>query len=123
MPGTEPGAWDTFSARNIGLQVNRRMAQNFDRDAQQMRKRTTQALERILGLKTSSWPPLDRVAFENFALVLTLVPEARNWTRPEKIGLVQIIRAKANHDRDALPPSDPATCPTKKALLKIGQQQ
>jgi hypothetical protein len=123
MPGTEPGAWDTFSARNIGLQVNRRMAQNFDGDAQQMRKRATKVLERILGLRTSSWPPLDRVAFENFALVLTRAPEVRNWTREEKTGLVQIIRAKANRDEMRYLHLTQEHAQLRKTLLKIVRQQ
>jgi hypothetical protein len=123
MPRTEPGAWDTFSARNIGLQVNRRMAQNFDGDAQQMRKQATQTLETILGVRISRWPPLDQVAFENFALVLTRAPEVRNWTRQEKTGLVQIIRAKANRDEMRYLHLTQQHAQLRKTLLKIGRQQ
>ena len=93
LPGSEIGAWDKFSTRNIGLKVNRQMARNFGGDAGRMREDSKRALERILG--TRSWTPLEKVAFENFALVLTEVENLRAWTKKEKKDLLEIIRAKA----------------------------
>jgi hypothetical protein len=98
LPGSEVGAWDTFSTRNIGLRVNRRMALDFGGDAGLMRDRSRRALERVLGASTSSWMPLEKAAFENFAFVLTQVPGLHAWTREEKEDLVRIIRAKAKPD-------------------------
>src|SRR5664280_3183932 len=49
MPGSEVGAWDKFSTRNIGLRVNRRMARDFGGDAVLMREHSRRALERMLG--------------------------------------------------------------------------
>ncbi len=63
-----------------------------------MREQSKRALERILGVSTSSWTPLEKAAFENFALVLADVPELPKWTREEKEDLVRIIRAKAKPD-------------------------
>jgi hypothetical protein len=98
MPGSEAGAWDRFSTRNIGLRVNRRMARDFGGDAGLMREHSRRALERILNVSTSSWTPLEKAAFENFALVLAHVPGLGAWTREEKEDLLQIIRAKAKPD-------------------------
>jgi hypothetical protein len=98
LPGSEVGAWDRFSTRNIGLRVNRRMARDFGGDAVLMREHSRRALERTLGVSTSSWTPLEKAAFENFALVLADVPGVRAWTREEKQDLVRIIRAKAKPD-------------------------
>ena len=103
LPGSEVGAWDTFSTRNIGLRVNRRMAQEFGGDAVRMRQHARQKLERSLGLKSDavgkpSWTLLEKAAFDNLALLLTRTPEVRSWTRKEKDDLVQIIRAKAKPD-------------------------
>jgi len=103
LPGSEVGAWDTFSTRNIGLRVNRRMARDFGGDAGLMRDHSTRALERILfprsgGASTSSWTSLEKAAFENFALVLAQVPGLHAWTREEKEALLRIIRAKAKPD-------------------------
>ena len=98
LPGTEVGAWDRFSTRNIGLRVNRRMARDFGGDAALMRERSRRALERALGLSTVSWRALDKIAFDNFALALADVPGMRAWTREEKESLIRIIRAKAKPD-------------------------
>jgi hypothetical protein len=98
LPGSEVGAWDRFSTRNIGLRVNRRMARDFGGDASLMRERARRALERGLGVRTSSWSPLEKAAFEDFAFVLADIPELRAWTREEKEDLVRIIRAKAKPD-------------------------
>ncbi len=103
LPRSEVGAWDKFSTRNIGLRVNRRMARDFGGDAVLMREHSRRALERILfpksgGVSTSSWTPLEKAAFENFALVLADVPGLHAWTREEKEDLVRIIRAKGKRD-------------------------
>ena len=104
IPGSEVGAWDKFSTRNIGLRVNRRMARDFSGDAVLMREHSRRALERILfarssGVSTSSWTPLEKAAFENFALGAgRLCRRLRAWTREEKEDLVRIIRAKAKRD-------------------------
>jgi hypothetical protein len=103
LSGSDVGAWDKFSTRNIGLRVNRRMARDFDGDAVLMREHSRRGLERILfpkssGGSTSSWTPLEKAAFENFALVLADMRRGRAWTREEKEDLVRVIRAKAKRD-------------------------
>jgi hypothetical protein len=103
LPGSEllrneVGAWDRFSTRNIGLRVNRQMAREFGGDVKRMRDHSRRALERILAVSASSWTPLEKTAFDNFALVLADVPGLRAWTREEKEDLIRIIRAKAKPD-------------------------
>jgi hypothetical protein len=98
LPGSEVRAWDRFSTRNIGLRVNRRMARDFGGDAGHKREHSRRALERLLSVSTSSWTPLEKAAFENFALVLADEPGLHAWTREEKEDLVRIIRAKAKPD-------------------------
>jgi hypothetical protein len=98
LPGAEVGAWDRFSTRNLGLHVNQRMARDFGGDADLMREHARRALERDLGVSTPNWKPLEKAAFDNFALVLSQPPGLRAWTKEEKAGLVQVIRAKAKPD-------------------------
>ena len=103
FPGSDVGAWDKFSTRNIGLRVNRLMALDFGGDAVFMREHSRRGLERILfpknsGVGTSSWTPLEKAAFENFALVLADMRRWRAWTREDKEDLVRVIRAKAKRD-------------------------
>jgi len=98
LPSSEVGAWDSFSTRNIGLRVNRRMAREFQGDSNPMRKESVRSVARILGVDTSLWPPRERVSFENLAVVLALVPDLRAWRREEKEALVRIIRSKSKAD-------------------------
>jgi hypothetical protein len=120
LPGSEIGAWDRFSTRNIGLRVNRRMARDFAGDAGLMREKSKRATERILNVSTSSWTPLEKAAFENFALVLADAPELRAWTREEKDGLVRIIRAKAKSDEMLYLHLTQRHARLRRALLKLG---
>jgi len=98
MPGSKVGAWDRFSTRNIGLRVNERMAREFGGDASRMREVCSCSVARILGVNPSSWTALKQASFENFAPVLTEIPDLSSWTLDEKQALVQIIRAKSKPD-------------------------
>ncbi len=92
------GVWDKFSVRNLGLAVQRLMAEEFDGDPDKMRRVGTGELASILQVNPASWNAVERSAFENFALVLTLLPELKSWTRSEKQRLVQVILAKVRGD-------------------------
>src|SRR4029077_1921892 len=125
LPGSEVGAWDKFSTRNIGLRVNQRMARDFGGDVVFMRERSRRSLERILfpkssGISTSSWTPLEKAVFENFALVLANMRRWRAWTREEKEALVRVIRAKAKRDEMLYLHLTQRHERLRKALLRIG---
>jgi len=98
LPEGEEGAWDRFSTRNIGLRVNRRMGEKFDGDVQRFRKVSTERLARILGGKIPPADSLSRTSFENFGLVLSLVPKLQDWSSPEKQGVLEIIRARSGRE-------------------------
>ena len=49
LPEAERGVWDKFSMRNVGLAVQKRMARDFDGDAEAMRKAAAERLTRIIG--------------------------------------------------------------------------
>jgi hypothetical protein len=98
LPGSEVGAWDSFSPRNIGLRVNRRMAREFQGDSSRMRKESVRSVARILGIDTSQWTASERATFENFAVLMALVPSLQSWKRDEKDALVRIIRSKSKAD-------------------------
>jgi hypothetical protein len=94
LPGSEVGVWDRFSTRNIGLRVNRRMAKEFQGDSVRIRKESARSVSRRLKVDASSWNKSEKMSFENFALVLALIPNLSSWKREEKDALVEIIRAK-----------------------------
>jgi hypothetical protein len=98
LPGSQVGAWDSFSTRNIGLRVNRRMAREFQGDSGRLRKESVRSVARILGIDTSQWTASGRATFENLALLLALLPSLQSWKRDEKNALVRIIRSKSKAD-------------------------
>lgn len=120
LPGSDVGAWDKFSTRNVGLRVNWRMARDFGGDAVLMREHSRRALETLLGVSTSSWTPLEKAAFDNFALVLADVPGLHAWAREEKQDLVRIIRAKCKRDEMLYLHLTQRHRPLRKALLTLG---
>ena len=98
LPGTEARAWDTFSTRNVGLRVNRRMARHFAGDAARMRAHARRKLDQILGVKIEklNYRKEDQSVFDNFALVLADEPTLPKWSQQEREDLLQIIRAKSH---------------------------
>ena len=120
LPGSQVGAWDTFSTRNIGLRVNRRMALGFQGDSTRMRKESLRAVARILGVDASSWASSERASFETFALLLALVPGLGDWKREEKEALVRIIRSKSKADEMLYLHLTQRHDRFREALLKLG---
>ena len=98
LPGSEVGTWDRFSTRNIGLRVNRHMARHFGRDSARIRRESVRTVSRSLGVNPSSWTSLEQTSFENFALVLALVPDLSAWTKDQKQAVLQVVRAKSKTD-------------------------
>ncbi|MGE5413471.1 MAG: hypothetical protein ACM3NW_04795, partial [Syntrophomonadaceae bacterium] len=93
-PGAPHGDWDRFHVRNIGLAVNRRMREHSGGDARRHRERAIRRVGRALGTSASRIAPRDAKAFEEFALVLDLVPDLARWSREEKEGVLEVVRAK-----------------------------
>ena len=87
--------WDRFQIRNLGLAVGRRMAERFSGEAHRMRRAAVADIERALEVKTAGWKMSERQAFENLALVLSLIPNLTGWTANEREALVRLVRAKA----------------------------
>jgi hypothetical protein len=94
LPGSQVGAWDSFSTRKIGMKVNQRMAREFVGSRDRIRKASSSWLAGFLSVKVASWGALEQAAFENFAMALSLAPDLTSWSRQEKEALVQVIRAK-----------------------------
>lgn len=96
------GPWDTFSTRNLGLRVNRRMAHEFDEDSERIRRASIAEVTRALGVDLlhhlSRWNAAERLAFENWSLVLAQIPQLRRWSPQEKEEAVKIIRAQAGRN-------------------------
>ena len=98
LPGSEAGAWDRFSTRNLGMRVNRRMAAEFGGSIVRIRNSSAGSLAQILRARIPKEDDPGRQSFENFAMVATMIPELQSWTTVEKHDLLQIIRAKSGAD-------------------------
>jgi hypothetical protein len=98
LPGTASGDWDRFHIRNIGIAVQRRMAEEFDGDCEKIVTASTQAVARSLNVRLDGLKKPQRQAFEDLSLVLALIQDLGRWDESEKQGVVRIIGAKAGAD-------------------------
>jgi hypothetical protein len=98
LPGSELGAWDEFSTRNIGLRANRRMAPEFGGSMARIRDASVKSLAKILGTRIPDEDTAARGSFEHFAMIAALIPELRSWSSLEKNALLQIIQEKSAPD-------------------------
>ncbi|MHB8215115.1 MAG: hypothetical protein ACYDDS_03455 [Candidatus Sulfotelmatobacter sp.] len=89
------GSWDTFSTRNLGMLVNRRMAEKFNGDIHKIRNASVAAVIRALNLNPARWTQAQLESLENWSLVLALIPDLARWTTHEKHQLLKLILAKS----------------------------
>jgi len=123
LPGSEPGAWDRFSARQIGFRVNQRMGSKFGGNSQRIRKKSVDSVARTLGIQPSRWNPIERQCLENWSLVLALIPDLNRWPASDKQDLVQIIRAQAGRDEMQYLRLTQKQQRLRKELLKLGSNR
>lgn len=97
LPGSERRLWDRFSTRNLGLRVNRHMAAEFGGDIVRFRRIALESLGHTLGMEIPTDEP-SRTGCENFAMLLSALPEFARWSPAEKRDLAAIIRAKSGRD-------------------------
>jgi hypothetical protein len=95
LPGSESGAWDRFSTRNIGLRVNRRMAANFGGNLELFRQASVKSLAKLLSTQVPEERSTSYDSFHNFAMVASVIPDLRSWSTSEKEALREIVRAKS----------------------------
>ncbi|HWZ83396.1 MAG TPA: hypothetical protein VNW47_12260 [Terriglobales bacterium] len=117
--GSEVGAWDRFSTRNIGVRVNARMARDFGGNAQRMRTESARRLARSLGANTTSWTKIEKASLENLAVALASA-RLSEWTSAERDALLRIIRAKSARDEMKFLHLTRGHPRLRDALLKIG---
>jgi hypothetical protein len=89
------GPWDTFSTRNLGLKINRRMSRDFNSDSNKIRQASIATVTQALKINPTRWTPSQRQSLENWSLILAQIPTLPRWTPAEKHQLVKIIQAKS----------------------------
>jgi hypothetical protein len=98
ISGSERGAWDRFSTRNIGLRANERMAKEFGGDSRSFRRKAADSLAGVLKTRIPGEGTANYFDFCNFAMVLSLISDLKSWTSEEKRALREIIAAKSGRD-------------------------
>jgi hypothetical protein len=93
---TRVGDWDRFQVRKIGLAVQRLMSSKFNGESERLRTVACKLVGQALDIRVSSLSQLQTSVFSDFAVVLLLVPDLKDWSEAEKKSLSQIIRAKAS---------------------------
>jgi len=83
-PGAEPGQWDRFTIRNLGIAATRALAARFGGDTGRMRRAASRFTARHFGVESAG----------GLALVLTAIPGAAGWTAEQKKAVGDILRAK-----------------------------
>jgi hypothetical protein len=94
----QSGPWDSFSTRNIGLRINRRMAREFSADMNKIREDSISTVTAALGIHSTGWSLEQKEALGNWSLVLALVADLASWRPEEKRQLVDIIRSKSGNN-------------------------
>lgn len=119
--GCQPGDWDRFKVRNIGLAVQCRMAAKFNGDAEMMRADSMKSLTRMLDINADT-NAAGRSAWSDFAVTLSLVEETVGWSTNEKQALKRIILAKAGADESTYLKLMQKHPRLRKALIRFGSQ-
>ncbi len=120
LPEAEKGAWDRFSTRKIGLKVSQKMSEEFDGDADRFRASSVARAEHILGVQAKTFRGAAQKAFQDFSLVLELMPDLGSWSTQEKQMLVRIIRAKAGTNETEYVRLLQSHSRLRAAMLKLG---
>jgi len=96
--GESRNRWDNFEARNIGLALQRRMARDFDGNADAIRQASLNFVKRALRITGQRWSETELTSLQNLSLVLAMVPDLEKWNADQKLLLIRIIRAKGGSD-------------------------
>jgi hypothetical protein len=93
-----PGEWDNFHVPNIGLAIQRRLAQQSPGSEQKIRQAFVTSVSKALRVKPTDLSASGHRVFSDLALVLAMIPDLSRWSKEEKSALKQIVRAKTGTD-------------------------
>lgn len=119
---SQPGDWDRFCVRHIGLVVQRRMAAKYGGDAERFRAQATKELARVLGLRTNDWREAELPALSDFAVTLSLSEDLGEWSNAAKRALVGVVRAKAGPNESSYLKLMQQHARLRSAMIKLGSQ-
>ena len=119
--GTPRGDWDRFAVRNLGLAVQRNMSREFEGQSEKIRASSAEKIANVLGIELPGEDKPERHAFEDLALIFTLIPGLSKWTSSEKQHLAKIIYAKTGPDESRYARLLQRHTRLRAALIKLGE--
>ena len=119
-PETTRGAWDRFTARKVGLAVQKRMAHDFASDARAIRAASVASVTRALSMQLNRLTKVEEAALEHLALPLAMIPDFERWNDSQKQLAAQIIRAKAGNDEARYLKLMQKHAALRRALIRLG---
>lgn len=117
------GVWDRFEVRRLAIAVQREMGRRWNGRADAMRAGTTAALATLLDANSGRMRGIERQTFENFALLLSAIPNLQRWSPDEKSALRRIIQAKARDEESRYLMLLQRHPKLRRALLAIGSKR
>lgn len=115
------GDWDRFQIRHVGLAIQKRMAREFDGDAQKIRSYSVEFVERTLGLRTRDWSESERYAFESLAVPLAMT-QLDQWSTSDQELAARVIRAKGSRDEALYLKLMQKLPPLRTAMIRLGSR-
>jgi hypothetical protein len=113
------GEWDRFQIRKVGLAIQKRMAREFDGDAQKIRSHSIEIVGRSLELQTRDWTDAERSVFGNLSLLLGTIA-LDDWKAEHKQLAVRLIEAKASGDEALYLKLMQRHLPLRAAVIRLG---
>jgi hypothetical protein len=88
------GDWDRFQVRNLGLQVQKRMARQFGGEAERLREASIRRVAEVLSIRKRDC----ETGSTGLAVLMAQIPEIAKWSKEERGLAARIIQAKADRD-------------------------
>jgi len=110
-PGAEPGAWDSFAIRNVGMAATRALAARFGNDTERMRQAASRFAARHFGVESTC----------GLALVASVIPDVTSWSSAEKKAFAGILHAKERGSEARYLRLMQRHARLRKALIKLGR--
>jgi hypothetical protein len=119
-PVKTKGEWDLFTARQVGLAVQKRMARSFGSDPKAIREASIVLVTRALSIRPGRWSDPEQTTLAGLALPIAMIPDLNRWDDSQKQLAVQIIRAKAGNNEARYLKLMQKHAALRRALIRLG---
>ncbi len=105
---------------NVGLKVMDSVAARFGSERERAARVLSEEARHLLGLPSlAGFSPGERLWFERWAPLVTILPGIRSWSTADRRRLVGVIRAKGGRRESDYVPLFDAHCPLRRAVAAL----